>query len=196
MANKNELSKFKKYFDQKMLIQAGFSYYAINRMIQQGKLKKINKGNYENLAYSGEEHDFYCVNAYIDEGVVCLMSAAVYYGLSNYRTHQIDVAIAHKTRIYALPEWPSIKLYYFSKNRFETGIKNIQEGENSFRIYDIEKTVCDLVAYRNKFGMEDSVEVLKNYLNRKDRNLNQLIDYAKQLKCYTLVSKYLEVLVG
>ena len=62
-------------------------------------------------------------------------------------------------------------------------------------IYDIEKTVVDLVFYREKMGVEETKEVLSNYLHRKDRNLNKLIRYAEMLKCKDIINKYLEVLV-
>ena len=63
------------------------------------------------------------------------------------------------------------------------------------RIYDIEKTVVDIVFYREKIGIEETKEVLTTYLNRSDRNLNRLIRYAELLKCGDVMKKYLEVLV-
>ena len=64
-----------------------------------------------------------------------------------------------------------------------------------FRIYDIEKTVVDIVFYRERIGIEETKEVLTTYLNRSDRNLNRLIRYAELLKCGDVMKKYLEVLV-
>lgn len=60
---------------------------------------------------------------------------------------------------------------------------------------DIEKTVVDIVFYREKIGIEETKEVLTTYLNRSDRNLNRLIRYAELLKCGDVMKKYLEVLV-
>ena len=64
-----------------------------------------------------------------------------------------------------------------------------------FRIYDIEKTVVDIVFYREKVGIEETKEILVTYLQRKDRNLNRLLKYAKQMKCDNIMRQYLEVLV-
>lgn len=71
----------------------------------------------------------------------------------------------------------------------------MNEGENAFRIYDIEKTVVDVVYYREKVGLEETKEILVTYLRREDRNLNRLIRYARSLKCADVMEKYLEVLV-
>lgn len=195
MRNEIELSKHKKYFTQTFLMSQGFSYYKISKFVDSGVLKKINKNNYENLEYIGEDNDLFSVNAYVSKGVICLMSAAVYYGLSTYRPSEIDVAIENKSWKLSLPEWPKIKLYYFEGNRYSFAVKRITDGENNFNIYEAEKTVCDLLIYRNKFGMEEPMEVLKNYLKTKDRDINKLIEYSEKLRCYNLLTKYLEVLL-
>ena len=66
---------------------------------------------------------------------------------------------------------------------------------DSGKIYDIEKTVVDIVYFREKVGMEKTKEVLVNYLKRKDRNLNRLLRYSQLLNCEKILKTYLEVLV-
>lgn len=173
----------------------GFTYYKINQMVEQGILIKLNKKYYENTIFDGEESDFYYAYAYVPNGVVCLLSAAVYYNLCNYRPDAIDVAIPRKAKVSTLPAWPEINVYYFTDERFGVGIETIEDGNNRFRIYDIEKTVVDIVFYRERIGIEETKEVLTTYLRRKDRNLNRLIRYAEMLKCGNIMKKYLEVLV-
>jgi hypothetical protein len=84
---------------------------------------------------------------------------------------------------------------YFTDDRYYTGIEIIEDGKNRFRIYDIEKTVVDIVYYREKIGIEETKEVLTSYLRRSDRNLNRLIRYAEMLKCGNIMKRYLEVLL-
>ena len=177
------------------LKQSGYSHYNINRLVEYGKLLKLNKKYYENKNYVGKESDFYYVTAYVPKGVICLMSAASYYNLITERLDTIDVAIHRKSKVSTLPEWPELSIYYYTDERFETGIQNIQEGKNSFKIYDVEKTVTDIVFYRERIGIEETKEVVVNYLKRKDRNLNRLIRYAELLKCGDTMKRYLEVLV-
>ena len=71
-----------------------------------------------------------------------------------------------------------------------------EKGGDSFRIFDIEKTVVDIIYYRNKIGIEETSEVLRNYLKRKDRQIDRLYTYAKMLRCEAIVRTYLEVLVS
>jgi hypothetical protein len=173
----------------------GFSYYKINQMVDQGILIKLNKKYYENTKFDGEESDFYYAYAFMPDGVVCLLSAAVYYKLSTYRLDAIDIAIPRKAKVSTFPDWPELNVCYFTDNRFNVGIETVEDGNNKFRIYDMEKTVVDIVFYREKIGIEETKEVLTTYLHRSDRNLNRLIRYAEMLKCGDVMKQYLEVLV-
>lgn len=119
----------------------------------------------------------------------------MYYNLSTYRPDAIDVAIPRKAKVSTLPDWPELNICYFTNDRFGIGIKTVEDGNNRFRIYDIEKTVVDIVFYRGKIGIEETKEVLTTYLHRSDRNLNKLIRYAELLKCGDVMKMYLEVLV-
>ena len=173
------------------LKENGLTLYKVNQLVDQGVLRKLNKKFYENTGYQGEESDFYYAYAYVPTGVVCLMSAAVYYNLTTYRPRAVDVAIGRKAKVSTLPDWPEVNLYYYTDERFELGIETIADGKNHFRIYDIEKTIVDIVFYREKVGIEEMKEILINYLRRKDRNLNRLVRYAELMKCGDIMKNYL-----
>ena len=91
----------------KELKEKGLTYYKINQLVKEGILRKLNKRYYENMNYTGELTDFSYIPAYIPQGVICLMSAAVYYDLTNYMPHSVDVGIPRKSRVSTFPDWPS-----------------------------------------------------------------------------------------
>lgn len=190
----------KKYSDEQFvsrrtLYDSGLSPYKINKLVEEGKLNPINRNYFENSGYDGDINEFSIVSVYAPKGVVCLTSAAVYHGLSSSRPLLIDVALPRRSRIPKSPQWPEMKFYLFTDERYSTGIETIAEGNNEFMIYDVEKTVCDMIFYRNKLGFESAIEVLKNYVKRPDRNINKLMEYAKKLRCAKLLREYLEVMV-
>ena len=53
----------------------------------------------------------------------------------------------------------------------------------------------DILYYRNKVGIEETKEVLKNYLRNEERNLVKLRRYADALGCKKILGTYLEVLL-
>jgi hypothetical protein len=173
----------------------GYSFYRIKKLVEENILKKLTRKSYENLIYEGDESDFYYVDAYVPRGVICLISSAIYWQLTTERSRAIDVAIPRSDRIYTKPEWPQIQLYYYSEMRYKIGIVTIDEDSNQFSIYDPEKTVIDILQYRERLGIEVAKEVLVQYLAKKNRNLNKLYRYAKELGNSKTLRTYLEVLL-
>ena len=189
------LPEDQKIFSMQELKSIGFSQYKVSKLTQERKLRKLNKSYYENPEYSGEESDYYYVGAYAQKGVVCLLSAAAYYNLTTFVPDAVDVAIPRKSSISTMPHWPRMNFHHFTEDRHELGIAVVREGKNSFKIYDLEKTVVDVVFYKEKIGVEETKEILVSYLQRKDRNLTKLLDYARRMKCDKIMRQYLEVLV-
>ena len=185
----------KQFISLQELHEAGYSNYKIRQMVSTGNLVGVNRKWYENTNYNGEINDFYAVPVYAEQGVICLISAAVYYELSSERQYQIDVAIPRNARIPESPDWPAMKFYRMTEPRYGMGIVEVQEEGNSFHIYDKEKTVCDVIYHRNKMGFEPAMEVLKRYLQRPDRDINQLIAYSKCLQVEATIKQYLEALL-
>ena len=195
MARGQTLSALQLVYSSTELQKLGFSYYQISNLVEQNKLVRLNKSHYENAEFVGDINDFYYVPAFVPEGVICLMSAAVYYNLTTFRPYSIDVAVPSKKKLSSFPQSVNISLHYFSKERLSLGVCDVQVQKNTFKIYDIEKTVIDIISNRNKVGIEETKEVLTNYLARKDRDINKLYRYAEKLSCLKILKTYLEVLL-
>ena len=174
------ISEKKRLYTTTELLSMGATYYEIEKMVNAGILYKLDKSVYETVKYSGEESDFYYAMAYAPKGVVCLMSAAVHYGLSTYRPSEVDIAIPRNHKVSTLPEWPPLHVVSFTGDRYSVGIVEQIEDDNKYNIYDIEKTIIDILFY---------------YLGRSDRDLNKLHEYAQKLRCEKILRTYLEVLI-
>ena len=189
------LSPSKRFYSFTELNEMGLSYYKINRLIRYGKLVKLANNVYENQNFNGDESDFSVVAAYAPKAVFCMMTAARYHGLTTFLPDVIDIAIERSMKVSTLPEWPDVKVWYFPAARFGSGVITISDETGTYRMYDVEKTVVDILYYRNKVGIEETKEVLKNYLGREDRNLIKLHRYAEELGCSKILGTYLEVLL-
>ena len=189
------LSSSKRFYSFTELNEMGLSYYKINRLIRYGKLVKLANNVYENQNFNGDESDFSVVAAYAPKAVFCMMTAARYHGLTTFLPDVIDIAIERSMKVSTLPEWPDVKVWYFPAARFGSGVITISDETGTYRMYDVEKTVVDILYYRNKVGIEETKEVLKNYLGREDRNLIKLHRYAEELGCSKILGTYLEVLL-
>lgn len=66
---------------------------------------------------------------------------------------------------------------------------------NDIIVYDKERTICDIIKYKNKIDSEVFSNALKNYINSKDKDLNKLSKYSKRLNVEKRLNNYLEVLL-
>lgn len=185
----------KLYIYREELRQEGLSAHQIRQLIAMYDLVPVNRGCLMNPNCTGEKSSLLAVSAYAPKGVVCLVSAAIYHGLIASEYSQIDVALPRRSRVPVSPNDPQMRFYLFSEARYGTGIKTVKIGGNSFKIYDKEKTICDLLFYRNKIGFDLMMGALKEYLKSETRDVNKLMEYAKELRCGKLMYEYLEVLL-
>ena len=189
------LSSTDRFLSVSELLNRGFSYYRINRFVEEGKLRKLNKKVYENLNFEGDQSDFATAAAYAPKGVFCMMTAARYYGLTTFLPDAVDLAIERSMKISTLPEWPALHIWYFPKSRYGQGVTTVTDSTGAYRMYNMEKTVIDIIYYRDKVGIEETKEILKNYLARQNRDLVMLHRYAQDLGCGKILRTYLEVLL-
>ena len=183
----------KGYARTRDIVEAGVHHHYLNMLVQKGKVVKIKRGLYR-LASVSVDDELEEVSHIVPDGVVCLFSAWNYYQLSDFVPPEYHIAI-EKIRKVALPDYPPIKVYYWSEKYWSIGITEVRVGNTMVKIYDKEKSVCDAIRFRNKVGWDIMKEVLKNYLTLRDRNLNDLMSFARKMRVSTIARQYLEILV-
>ena len=187
--------KEKPFYTKPNLDDMGFSWYQIKKLVEDGILEKLNSHVYVSKAYKDIVNDFNYVSVLVPGGVICKLSAANYYGYTNFMPRSIDVSVPYDKKINNLPDYPPIKLCYPKGKRYSSEIVEINTELDHFRIYSKEKTVCDFLINRTKIDSEEVKNVLTGYLNDKERNLNKLYRLAVELKCDKILQTYLEVLL-
>ena len=66
---------------------------------------------------------------------------------------------------------------------------------NKVRVYDPERTVVDIVRNRNGIEFQTFEDSLKRYVRRKDKNVNKLINYAKEFHVDKILIDYMRVML-
>jgi hypothetical protein len=166
------------------------TYYKVLDQVKEGTLTRVRQGVYaltEELANTMVD-----IRKIIPDGVLCLYSAWAYYRLTTQIPSEYYVAIERSRKI-RVPDYPPITLCFWREEIYKLGVVNALIDGYDVPIYDIEKSVCDAIKYRNKIGIDVSSEILKTYLGRKNRDINKLIKYAKIMRVALTLKKYLEV---
>jgi predicted transcriptional regulator of viral defense system len=165
----------------------------IREMIKQGKLEKVAYGVYitpdvwedkmlihqlrkKKMIYSHETALF--MNDLTDREPLAY-SVTVPFGYNDSRLKK-EGLIVHTVK----------------KELFDLGaiVKKTVFG-NDVKVYDAERSICDLIRDRNNQDQAIISDALKNYVNRKDKDLNRLITYAGKFRVEKTLNTYLEVLL-
>jgi predicted transcriptional regulator of viral defense system len=167
--------------------------YDIDKLVKEGHIKRIKRGIYKISDESGDYGKLQEAAFCVPNGVICLTSAQYYHGLIKREPNQIAIAIPHKAKKPVLPKYLNIKLYYFTEPRYSLGRTLFYDLGTE--CYDMEKSICDAIYYRKKLGTEIAKEALITYLQRKDKDIDKLIEYGENLRVGKILKNYLEVLL-
>jgi predicted transcriptional regulator of viral defense system len=66
---------------------------------------------------------------------------------------------------------------------------------NEISVYDMDRTICDMIRYKNRFEIQTFQTAIKEYMRSKDKNVNNLMKYAEKLKVISKVRLYTEVMI-
>ena len=185
------------YARMKELRAAGFHSREISALVVQGQIERVKPGLYR-LAGSGatgEHAGLAEVCRAVPDGVICLLSALDYHGLTTFNPSEVYIAIPHGAkppRIF----YPPIKPFFFRERFYTPAIELVQTPAGEIRIYSREKTICDMFRYRRKLGEDLAMESLKQYLKLKDASVAKLLEYAAVCQARTVMMPYLKALVS
>jgi len=88
------------------------------------------------------------------------------------------------------------KIYYVNRDLLELGKQSVTDQfGNKIPMYNLERTIVDLVRNRSNFEMQDFNMALKTYARMSARNLAALSEYAKAFRVEKILRGYLEVLL-
>jgi predicted transcriptional regulator of viral defense system len=170
----------------------------ISRLVQRGTLEKVKPGLYrlaELENSSGVSTTLIDVCHAVPQGIVCLASALAYHELTTHNPSEVHIAIPNSAKPQKLP-YPPVRFFYFRERFYRPGIAWLKTATNQLRVYNREKTVCDMFRYRKKLGEDLALEGLKNYLKLKQANVNKLKRYAEICQVKTVMMPYLKAILG
>ncbi|OAV67342.1 hypothetical protein Barb6_02366 [Bacteroidales bacterium Barb6] len=164
----------------------------LNIMFERGSVVKVKRGLYL-MTETPTDQSVEIANM-LPNDVFCMFTAWDYYKLTTNNPFEFHVAIGSKDKIVLLA-YPPVKLYYWTDKSYRLGSVEIKEDKHAVKMYDLEKSVCDAVRFRNKIGMDTVTEILRNYIKRKDRDLDRLMKYAGQLRIGNIIETFLTVML-
>ncbi len=173
----------------------GIPMRTLYRMLQSGKVTRLSRGVYQMAdAPDAGSTDYAVIAKRVPNGVVCLLSALYHYDLTTEIPHTIYLAVTRDARVPRL-DYPRVRVFRMSSASFTPGIEKKVIGGIETRIYSPEKTIADCFKFRNSIGLDVAVEALKNYMTRRGRNPDRVLEMARVCRVEKVMRPYLETLV-
>lgn len=192
---KNVIECNKGYVTRKDIDKNNILSIYLTRYVKKHNLKQIVRG-----FYAKEEWmvDPYLVFQYTYPQFIYSYNSAIYlHGLGDILPNYLEVT-------------KPINYHPFSNKRddiiihtdtvdtsYNLGIKEIVTPlGNTVKVYDKEKTICDIIKNKDKIEFEVYVKAINKYAKSKDRNINKLMEYAKIMKIENKVRSQMEVVLN
>jgi predicted transcriptional regulator of viral defense system len=171
---------------------AGLSRTALGRLVAAGTIERVGRGLYAPANVKVTQHHTLVEAAKrVPLGIVCLLSALRFHGLTTQNPHEAWIAIDVKARK-PVPDWPPLHVVRFSGEALTYGVeRQVIEGVE-VRLTSREKTVADCFKYRNKIGLDVALEALREYLRAKRRSVDDLGRAAEICRVAKIMRPYLE----
>ena len=194
-----KMNKIVKFVDDsgilftKDVIKAGYSKTQLYTFIQKYGYEQVGHGVYASPECWTD--DLFILSTRCPQGVFSHDEALYYYGLVDREPMQktITVYTGYGTGRLVMD---GIKVYTVKKELLELGkIVITNSYGHKIPIYDMERTICDLIRSRSCFEIQDFQGALKAYVKRKDKDLNRLMAYAQKFREYKRIREYMEVLL-
>ena len=89
-----------------------------------------------------------------------------------------------------------IEVYTVKKELHQEGVIMMQTPFGHLvPVYNMERTICDVIRNRNNTEVQAFQNALKQYVKRKDKDLRLLMQYAAKFRVDKILRQYLEVLL-
>ncbi|HBA41178.1 MAG TPA: transcriptional regulator [Deltaproteobacteria bacterium] len=176
------------------LAKQGIPRVYLQRLEQQGLLVREARGLYRvPNAKITENHSLAEAAKRVSHGVLCLLSALRFHGLTTQNPSEIWLAIGWKTRAPKKDTQP-LRIVRMSGKALTEGVEQHQIEGVSVKIYNPAKTVADCFKYRNKVGLDAALEALRDYRRKHRGGMDELWRFAKICRVARVMRPYLEAL--
>ena len=166
------------YVTSKMVTDLGIHRMYLNIMCEKGVIEKVGKGIY--IDSKKYEDSYYVFSLENPNVIFSHMTALYFYELSiKAPSSEYDITIFNK---YHNPKIKKHNIFYVSKDIYNLGLTEVETpAGNKVKAYDMERCICDIIRSKKRMDIELVKYSVKEYLKRKDKDLNKLSIYADKM---------------
>jgi len=190
---KTLLEKNLGYLKTSEVTNAGISRPYLSQYVEKHGLTRVASGLY--LAPDAWPDGMYVIQTRYPQAVFSHESALFLLDMAEREPGKHTVTLKSGASTTRLTK-DGVKVYRVKEVLFTLGLSEVKSPiGHRLRTYNAERTICDMIRSRNNIETQDYSAALKEYVQKKDRNIPRLMEYAELFSVDKLVLQYLEVLL-
>jgi len=158
---------------------AGIPLVYLKRLVDAGDLVRLGRGLYQDPERVGEDvaHDLAEAARLVPKGVISLVSALRYHGLTSQLPHAVWMTIPNSARRPHI-ERPRLVVVRATGKVLTSGVEYVRVEGVDVPIYGVAKTVADCFKHRRHVGEDVAIEALRDALHQRKTTAGELMRYA------------------
>ena len=179
--------------ETKTAIAHGISKAMLSKLCREEKIHRIVQGQY--ILPDNMQDELLSISKRSNQIILSHETALFLHGISDRTPFEHTITVPSDYTVSAAIK-NECKVYYIKPDLFEIGRTTLNTPVGSeVPVYDLERTICDMIRSRSKVGTETFLAALKLYAASPKKDLNKLHSYAKKMRVANVLRQYLEVLL-
>ena len=164
---------------------------ALHQLVKEEALFPVQRGIY--VTEDGYVDDYVLVQHRFKGGVFSHETALYLLGYSDRIPQEMTMSFKHGRSTRGIREEMVVPVMV--SHHWDLGIKEVVKNGLPIRVYNIERTLVDLLKPRYHGDLEQVVPALKQYAQSQGKDVNRLLSYAKVFGVERTIQHYIGVLL-
>ncbi len=185
------IAKEKGYITSKMAKEKNISSWFLTDMVNKSMLKRVGRGVY--VTNEGVYDEYFIFQYRNNKAIYSFSNALYFHGLTDHIPSHLEVTVYQGYNAHRFDE--NVIVHYVNKDIHQLGIiQLISPNGNPIRVYDKERSLCDLVSSKKVVESEVFKKAFQSYFIGIDKNVKKLMSYSIKLGIETEMFTLIEVL--
>ncbi len=177
----------------KDIVEAGISNQLLSKYVKKGYIERVAQGVY--LSRDAFEDDMYVLQVRSRKAIFSHETALYMHDLTDRDPLQYTLTLPSGYNATKFKD-KGVYVHFIKSDLLNLGVS---DGKTPFgrtiRVYNKERTICDIVRNRNVIDPAILNEAVRRYLSAKEKNIPKLMKYAEEFRVEKLIRQYVEVLI-
>lgn len=174
-------------------VAMGVSRAYLSEYVRSRGMERIAHGLY--MAQDAWDDGMYVIQTRYPAAVFSHETALYLHKFAEREPHPYSVTLKAGTNAKRLTD-EGVRVYKVKESLFQEGLAHANSpAGHKLRVYNLERTICDLVRSRRNIESQELLSAIRTYARSKEKNIPLLMRYASTFSVEKLIRQYLEVLL-